>query len=84
MNQSFIAYCTDNILRPQFFFAREASIYTSAFLGIMICPALGILLSLVFRFYLVSENRRRNRFANSTGNTEPETIVLCIFRARQI
>lgn len=59
--QIFIAYCAGNIIGPQLFFEREAPSYTSGFLSIMICYAFGLVMSLVLRVYLITENRRRDR-----------------------
>lgn len=59
----FIAYCVGNIIGPQLFFARESPKYTSGFLAMLVCYAAGIVLCMVLRFYLVWENRRRDKAA---------------------
>ncbi|KAM3453799.1 hypothetical protein MY3296_003460 [Beauveria thailandica] len=62
----FIAYCVGNITGPQLFFARESPSYTSGFLAMLVCYAGGIILSIMLRFYLVWENRRRDKAAGNT------------------
>ncbi|KAM3502271.1 hypothetical protein MY11210_009118 [Beauveria gryllotalpidicola] len=62
----FIAYCVGNIIGPQLFFARESPSYTSGFLAMLVCYAGGIILSIMLRFYLVWENRRRDKAAGNT------------------
>ncbi|KAM3566997.1 hypothetical protein ARSEF4850_000031 [Beauveria asiatica] len=62
----FIAYCVGNMTGPQLFFARESPSYTSGFLAMLVCYAGGILLSIMLRFYLVWENRRRDKAAGNT------------------
>lgn len=59
----FIAYCVGNIIGPQLFFARESPKYTSGFLAMLVCYAAGIALCFVLRFYLIWENRRRDKAA---------------------
>ncbi|OAA80716.1 Major facilitator superfamily domain, general substrate transporter [Akanthomyces lecanii RCEF 1005] len=59
----FIAYCVGNIIGPQLFFARESPKYTSGFLAMLVCYAAGIVLCMLLRFYLVWENRRRDKAA---------------------
>lgn len=65
--QSFIGYCAGNIIGPQLFFAHEAPTYTSAFLAMMICPSIGIVLALAFRVYLIWINRCRDKAAGGSG-----------------
>ncbi|PYH32952.1 vitamin H transporter [Aspergillus neoniger CBS 115656] len=55
-----ISFCVGNIVGPQLFFEDQASTYTTGFLAIMICYAVGIILCGAARFYLVWENRRRD------------------------
>lgn len=63
--QSFIAYCTGNIIGPQLFFPNEAPTYNSGFLALMICLALGFGMCWVIRFYLMWENSRRDRLVSA-------------------
>lgn len=56
----FIAYCAGNIIGPQLFFERQAPKYESAFLGLIICLAFSAALSLILRYYLIWENKRRD------------------------
>lgn len=46
---------------PQLFFAKEAPSYTSGFLAITVCFAVGFVACFVLRFYLIWENKRRDR-----------------------
>lgn len=62
--QVFIAYCLGNIIGPQLFFEDEAPSYPSVFLSMIICFGAALVLSIVLRFYLIWENRRRD---NKTG-----------------
>ncbi|GLA73371.1 hypothetical protein AtubIFM55763_004283 [Aspergillus tubingensis] len=55
-----ISFCVGNIVGPQLFFEDQAPTYTTGFLAIMICYAVGVILCGVARFYLVWENRRRD------------------------
>lgn len=61
----FIGYCTGNIIGPQLFVAKEAPRYPSAFLSMIICFTIALLLSLVLRFYLIWENKRRDSAGNA-------------------
>ncbi|TWU72972.1 hypothetical protein ED733_003903 [Metarhizium rileyi] len=61
----FIAYCAGNIIGPQLFFEREAPNYQSGFLALTICLALGFAMCWVIRFYLMWENRRRDRMVSA-------------------
>ncbi|CAI7630865.1 unnamed protein product [Penicillium pancosmium] len=62
---SFIAYCAGNIIGPQLFFEREAPSYDSGFIALMVCQAACFLLCLMFRFYLMRNNRIRERQSES-------------------
>lgn len=64
----FIAYSAGNIAGPQFFRASEAPHYQTAFRAIMICYALVVGLSLMLRFYLQFENRRREKVEGVKGS----------------
>ncbi|RAH63555.1 vitamin H transporter [Aspergillus piperis CBS 112811] len=55
-----ISFCVGNIVGPQLFFEDQALTYTTGFLAIMVCYAVGIILCGGARFYLVWENRRRD------------------------
>jgi hypothetical protein len=68
----FISYCTGNIIGPQLFFDREASRgYPSAFLAMIVCFSVGILLCFLLRVYLYLENKRRDRVAGDASLDEP-------------
>lgn len=49
------------------FLTNEAPVYQTAFRASFICFALCIVLTLVLRFYLVWENKRRDRLAAAAG-----------------
>lgn len=51
---------------------KEAPTYTSGFLAIMICYAIGLVASIVLRFYLVWENKRRDTAAETVPLGTPE------------
>jgi ACS family allantoate permease-like MFS transporter len=54
------------------FLTKEAPVYGTAFLAAFICFALNIVLIVILRFYLVWENKRRDRLAAAAGG-EPGT-----------
>lgn len=60
-----MAYCVGNIIGPQLFFAREAPNYDSGFVSMIICFSAGAALILMMRFYLIWENRRRDRLGEA-------------------
>lgn len=49
------------------FLTKEAPVYETAFRAAFICFALCIVLTVILRFYLVWENKRRDRFAAAAG-----------------
>lgn len=58
----FITYCAGNIAGPQFFLTSEAKAgYPTAFKAILVCYALVVVLAIGLRFYLIWENKRRDR-----------------------
>ncbi|KAG5999785.1 hypothetical protein E4U21_006334, partial [Claviceps maximensis] len=61
----FVAYCVGNIIGPQLFFENEDPTYQSGFLALMICLAIAFALCWVIRFYLMWENRRRDRHVSA-------------------
>ncbi|KAJ4147325.1 hypothetical protein LMH87_001857 [Akanthomyces muscarius] len=56
----FMAFCAGNIVGPQLYFGSEAPSYPSGFLSLIICLGVAFVASLLLRFYLVRENRRRD------------------------
>jgi hypothetical protein len=68
--QSFIAYCAGNIIGPQLFFEREAPSYDSGFIALMVCQAACFMLCLMFRFYLMWNNRIREQQNETTSAAE--------------
>lgn len=69
VDQIFISYCVGNIVGPQLFFPSEAPRYQSGFLAAAICLAAAIVDCLLLRFYLVWENKRRDRADATEGKT---------------
>ncbi|KAL4865238.1 hypothetical protein BDV12DRAFT_154653 [Aspergillus spectabilis] len=66
----FIGYCAGNIVGPHLFFADEAPSYPSGFLAMLICFGICLAISLVLRYYLIWENRRRDRLGHvATGDS---------------
>ncbi|KAJ5764585.1 MFS allantoate transporter [Penicillium manginii] len=77
---SFIAYCAGNIIGPQLFFEREAPSYDSGFIALMVCQAACFMLCLMFRFYLMWNNRIREQqnettSAADTSDMRTDTIM---------
>lgn len=62
----FIGYCTGNIIGPHLFFDDEAPSYPSGFLAMLICFGVSFVIPIGLRFYLVWENRRRDRMGQGT------------------
>ncbi|KAE8383163.1 major facilitator superfamily domain-containing protein [Aspergillus bertholletiae] len=57
----FIAYCIGNIVGPFLFFEREAPVYKSGFIAIMVCLIIATLLILVLGLCWRLENSRRDQ-----------------------
>ncbi|KAL3472533.1 major facilitator superfamily domain-containing protein [Aspergillus californicus] len=57
----FIGYCAGNAAGPHLFFDDEAPSYPSGFLAMLICFGVCLLISVALRYYLIWENRRRDR-----------------------
>ncbi|KAG5977429.1 hypothetical protein E4U55_006763 [Claviceps digitariae] len=72
----FVAYCAGNIIGPQLFFEKEDPTYQSGFLALMVCLAVAFAMCWVIRFYLMWENRRRDRCVSADD-------VAAFERARQ-
>lgn len=70
--QIFIGYCAGNIIGPQLFFDDEAPSYPSGFLAMMICYGVALVTCFGLRFYLVWENRRRDRASNEEINGDSQ------------
>ncbi|EMR68638.1 putative permease of the major facilitator superfamily protein [Eutypa lata UCREL1] len=65
----YIAFCVGQVAAPQLFLPSEAPVYHSAFLAAFVCFALCIVISVILRFYLIWENKRRDRVAIAEGET---------------
>ncbi|KAF7562910.1 hypothetical protein G7046_g1237 [Stylonectria norvegica] len=57
---TFIGYSLGNIVGPLMFDAKYAPRYDESFIGIMICFAICVFVSLALRFMLSRENKKRN------------------------
>ncbi|KAH6988963.1 major facilitator superfamily domain-containing protein [Ilyonectria sp. MPI-CAGE-AT-0026] len=68
----FIGYCAGNIIGPQLFFDDEAPSYPSGFLAMMICYGVALVTCFSLRFYLIWENRRRDRVSNEEINSDSQ------------
>ncbi|KAL4816222.1 major facilitator superfamily domain-containing protein [Aspergillus spinulosporus] len=60
----FIGYCAGNVAGPHLFFDDEAPSYPSGFLAMLICFGVSLALALGLRYYLIWENRRRDRLGH--------------------
>lgn len=75
----YIAFCVGQVAAPQLFLPNEAPVYHSAFLAAFICFALCIVISVALRYYLIWENKRRDRMAvaeDETGSTVGDFLDL--------
>lgn len=68
--QVFIAYCAGNIIGPQIFFSWQAPTYNSGFQGMMVCFVVAFITTLLLRFHLAWQNRRRDRESTPDSQTE--------------
>ncbi|CAK7204773.1 hypothetical protein SEUCBS139899_007533 [Sporothrix eucalyptigena] len=57
----FVAYCAANVASPQLFIAKEAPTYPSGFKACLACISVSAAASGALRFYLMWENKRRDR-----------------------
>ncbi len=69
----YIAFCVGQVAAPQLFLPSEAPVYHSAFLASFICFALCIVFSVILRYYLIWENKRRDRLALTNGEASSIT-----------
>ncbi|KAI1377766.1 MFS general substrate transporter [Hypoxylon crocopeplum] len=75
----YVAFCVGQVAAPQLFIPSEAPAYKSAFLAAFVCFALCILFSIALRFYLIWENKRRDRLSHAegeVGNSDNEFLDL--------
>lgn len=71
----FFGYCAGNMAGPQFFREAEAPGYTTAFLAIMACYGLAILLAVGLRCYLQQTNVVRDQQESTVVGAEGTTTV---------
>ncbi|KAL4985754.1 major facilitator superfamily domain-containing protein [Aspergillus falconensis] len=70
----FIGYCAGNVAGPHLFFDDEAPSYPSGFLAMLICFGVSLALALGLRYYLIWENRRRDRLGHMDINDSLEDL----------
>ncbi|KAL3433245.1 major facilitator superfamily domain-containing protein [Aspergillus tetrazonus] len=70
----FIGYCAGNVAGPHLFFDDEAPSYPSGFLAMLICFGVSLALALGLRYYLIWENRRRDRLGPVDTNDALEEL----------
>ncbi|PWY79242.1 pantothenate transporter [Aspergillus heteromorphus CBS 117.55] len=70
----FIGYCVGNIAGPQLFKTNEAPRYSTAFAAILACFCLGIADVILFRVYMMWENKRRDRKQGRTIQPESQEL----------
>ena len=59
----YVAFCVGQVVAPQLFISTEAPVYETAFRASFICFALCIAVTITLRYYLMWENKRRDRLA---------------------
>ena len=65
----YVAFCVGQVVAPQLFLAKEAPVYETAFRASFICFALCIVFTIALRYYLIWENKRRDRMALAETET---------------
>ncbi|KAE8376406.1 major facilitator superfamily domain-containing protein [Aspergillus bertholletiae] len=70
----FIGYCAGNIIGPHLFFSDEEPSYPSGFLAMLICFVISLVLSLSLRYYLIWENKRRDRLGHVDSGGSFESL----------
>lgn len=83
----YVAFCVGQVVAPQLFLSEEAPVYETAFRASFTCFALCIALSVVLRFYLIWENKRRDRLASEepqAQTVESEFLDLTDKQQRQV
>ncbi|EOO02303.1 putative pantothenate transporter protein [Phaeoacremonium minimum UCRPA7] len=65
----YVAFCVGQVVAPQLFLAKEAPVYETAFRASFICFALCIVFTIALRYYLIWENKRRERMALAETET---------------
>ncbi|KAF9871730.1 hypothetical protein CkaCkLH20_10664 [Colletotrichum karsti] len=66
----FIMYAAGNIAGPFFFRSEDAPRYVLAIVSIMVCLGIGLLCAVLLRFYMIWENKRRDRLYGRPENLE--------------
>ncbi|KAI5292100.1 hypothetical protein KEM55_008084, partial [Ascosphaera atra] len=65
----FLAYCAGNIAGPHFFKSNDAPHYPTAFRAILVCYSLAMVIAVLLRFYVMWQNRRRDRVEGQSDRT---------------
>lgn len=73
---SLIAVCVGNMAGAQVFRTEDAPRYVSGTVACSICFALETLLIILWRFYYMWENRRRDRIVAESGISKEEQVRL--------
>ncbi|OTA59274.1 major facilitator superfamily transporter allantoate [Hypoxylon sp. EC38] len=63
----YVAFCVGQVAAPQLFIPSETPAFKTAFLAAFICFALCIIFTIVLRFYLIWENKRRDNLVLAEG-----------------
>ncbi|KAI1122921.1 major facilitator superfamily domain-containing protein [Nemania abortiva] len=80
----FVGYCVGNIIGPQTFIEKEAPLYTSAYIAILIGYSVKTLLVVVLYAYMWAVNKKRDREAAISGSgLSPEQEKEAIERGMQ-
>ncbi|CAI6082022.1 unnamed protein product [Clonostachys chloroleuca] len=72
---SFVSYCVGNIIGPQLFFAHEAPSYPAGFASMLVCFVVAIFATIGLRFYLIWENRKKERIHGSVTEDNIEAAA---------
>ncbi|KAE8310280.1 major facilitator superfamily domain-containing protein [Aspergillus transmontanensis] len=63
----FVGYCVGQIITPQFFLSEEAPTYPTGFRAYFVTSSMMIAVEAVLMFYLLNENKRRDKRALESG-----------------
>ncbi|KAI1348664.1 MFS general substrate transporter [Xylaria sp. FL0043] len=67
----FVGYCVGNIIGPQTFIEKEAPLYTSAYIAILIGYSVKTLMVVILYLYMWAVNKKRDREASISGSELP-------------
>ncbi|KAB8220197.1 major facilitator superfamily domain-containing protein [Aspergillus novoparasiticus] len=66
----FVGYCVGQIITPQFFLSEEAPTYPTGFRAYFVTSSMMIAVEAALMFYLLSENKRRDKRALESGASQ--------------